>query len=303
MPIVTGFCAFFRANRSFCSFKVEYPIKTNTINNTMSQIQKKLYIPTYCMAFDRVNEVNNITKPLFDRHPIDFFDYARIFFDGSWIFFTTYTGISQYLFDSGFVFLPYVNLKKTQSFHLLSSIEKFKPYMASIKENFRIDNLFAYADKHEHYIDVFWFGSDEKNDGMVDFYLNNMDIIKNYSHYFIEEASDLIKTAEKKRIIIPTVLKDDYNDAFQRIKNLSQQAAKFDVAGNEVLITPREMDCLRFLKKGFTAKMIAAQLKLSSRTVESHIEKIKRKLNCHSRAQIMTLLDLHDNHFSKLCHP
>lgn len=267
----------------------------------MSAAAKKLCVPQHCLAFDYINQINEISKPLFERYPLDYFDYARVFYDGSWIFFTSYAGISQYFFDSGFTFLPHVQFKKAQCFHLLSSINHFSKYIADVKENFKIDHLLSYAEKYENYIDLYWFGANRERSGVIDFYLNNMDLLKNYALYFQDHAKDLIKKAEQEKIIIPKGLTEDYNGAFQRIKTIQDQndflqdfltkrSPMFNVQGQPVTITRREMDCLRFLVQGFTAKMIARQLSLSQRTVESYFEKIKIKLNCNSRAQLVELV-------------
>lgn len=52
-------------------------------------------------------------------------------------------------------------------------------------------------------------------------------------------------------------------------------------------LTLREKDCAFFLARGFSAKEIGRQLDISARTVESHIQRIKIKLNCYSRQQLI----------------
>lgn len=49
----------------------------------------------------------------------------------------------------------------------------------------------------------------------------------------------------------------------------------------------QEVRCLQFLVRGMTAKMIAYQLGISSRTVESHLAKIKIKLNVYSKSELI----------------
>lgn len=58
------------------------------------------------------------------------------------------------------------------------------------------------------------------------------------------------------------------------------------------LLTLREKDCAYFLAKGFSAKEIGNQLNISPRTVEKHAEKIKSKLNCFSRQQLIKKISL-----------
>ena len=56
-------------------------------------------------------------------------------------------------------------------------------------------------------------------------------------------------------------------------------------------LTPREIDCINLLKKAFTVKDMARALSLSPRTVEDYINKIKKKLGCHRKAQILIQLN------------
>ncbi len=64
------------------------------------------------------------------------------------------------------------------------------------------------------------------------------------------------------------------------------------------ILSQRERQCLRCLLEGKTAKETAAIFKLSSRTIESHFEKIKQKLKCTNKrdlfsiAQVLEKLDL-----------
>jgi DNA-binding NarL/FixJ family response regulator len=49
--------------------------------------------------------------------------------------------------------------------------------------------------------------------------------------------------------------------------------------------TPREMDVLNLMARGFTNKAIAAQLKISERTVQGHIASLFGKLDVGSRTE------------------
>jgi|688.fasta_scaffold347271_2 DNA-binding CsgD family transcriptional regulator len=52
-------------------------------------------------------------------------------------------------------------------------------------------------------------------------------------------------------------------------------------------LTAREIDCIYCLAKGMTAKQTADALYLSKRTVENYIVRIKEKLNCESRSELI----------------
>lgn len=52
-------------------------------------------------------------------------------------------------------------------------------------------------------------------------------------------------------------------------------------------LSPRQIDCLYFLVRGFTVKEIAKQISLSPRTVEHYLETIKDKFGCKKRPEII----------------
>jgi DNA-binding NarL/FixJ family response regulator len=53
-------------------------------------------------------------------------------------------------------------------------------------------------------------------------------------------------------------------------------------------LSPREVEVLELLSKGFAYKEVAADLEISYSTVQRHIESIYRKLHVHSRTQAVT---------------
>jgi DNA-binding NarL/FixJ family response regulator len=64
-------------------------------------------------------------------------------------------------------------------------------------------------------------------------------------------------------------------------------AAEPSGRGDAPAITERETDVLRLVAKGLTARQIGERLRLSHRTVESHVQNTLRKLQLHNRAQLV----------------
>ena len=55
----------------------------------------------------------------------------------------------------------------------------------------------------------------------------------------------------------------------------------------DLTVTKRELECLFWLSNGLTAKEIAREMHISSRTVESYMKKIRYKTNLHRRSHII----------------
>jgi DNA-binding NarL/FixJ family response regulator len=51
------------------------------------------------------------------------------------------------------------------------------------------------------------------------------------------------------------------------------------------LLTAREVEVLQLLAEGMTHQVVARRLRISPRTVETHVRKTYRKLGVHNRVQ------------------
>lgn len=74
------------------------------------------------------------------------------------------------------------------------------------------------------------------------------------------------------------------------LENFTQLIPKLHLeqkGNNSDHLTPRQKDCLYHLVLGQSAKQIAKALNLSVRTVEHHLEVIKRKYHCTSRSRLI----------------
>ena len=58
-------------------------------------------------------------------------------------------------------------------------------------------------------------------------------------------------------------------------------------------LTPRELEILRLLAKGYTNRQIAEALSISARTVEGHRANVMSKLDLHSRVELTTYAEEH----------
>jgi two-component system response regulator NreC len=59
-------------------------------------------------------------------------------------------------------------------------------------------------------------------------------------------------------------------------------------------LTPRELDVLRLLAKGYANRQIAEVLKVSTRTVEGHRANLMDKLGLHSRVELTSFAEEHN---------
>ena len=75
---------------------------------------------------------------------------------------------------------------------------------------------------------------------------------------------------------------------FGRNRNkLNQSSYMLKESFDDCGLSTRESECLFYLIRGKTAKEIARILDISFRTVEKHLERLKYKMNCFNRSEII----------------
>ena len=73
--------------------------------------------------------------------------------------------------------------------------------------------------------------------------------------------------------------------AIEGLGRLARRAREASDVG--AIVTPRELEILRFLSRGLTMRQVAYRLGVSTRTVEAHVAKVYRKLGVSSRVQAL----------------
>jgi len=61
--------------------------------------------------------------------------------------------------------------------------------------------------------------------------------------------------------------------------------------GSLLILTTRERECLSYITRGYTMKLMANKIGISVRTVESHLNNIKRKLCCRSKIELIQFVE------------
>lgn len=71
------------------------------------------------------------------------------------------------------------------------------------------------------------------------------------------------------------------------IVNVSHECNQCPQQASCFSLSEKERQCLKYLCEGLTLKLIARQMNISPKTVETHIERAKIKMNCHNKAQLI----------------
>jgi DNA-binding NarL/FixJ family response regulator len=77
--------------------------------------------------------------------------------------------------------------------------------------------------------------------------------------------------------------------AEQVLQQFQELAWRSEAEGLIAPLTPREMEILNYIAKGFLNKQIAAELAISEQTIKNHVTSILRKLNANARTEAVVV--------------
>jgi DNA-binding CsgD family transcriptional regulator len=266
-----------------------------------------LMIPNNDIMLSSASDVDAICAPL-RRLNITYFGYVKIYNDGSRFDINNDSVFSEaYYYKSNChqLYAPETNPRIFENGFLFTSsgiIDQVKE-LQEISQTFSVGNLMLFMQKYSNYCDLWHFGALPSIPGMINIYLNNLDILKSFCFYFKEKGKHLIKQFEENRMRVknkqsaiasePQLLSDTCQTRSQCLHALKIDKYHLGESYNHHHLTKREVECIKWCIRGKTANETSLILDISKRTVNAHLDNAKRKLNCYKQSLLVRhVLDL-----------
>lgn len=245
-------------------------------------------------------EVQNICHPILDFFSIKYFELYRVYPNDSFIILTTHPEWVEHYFAN-----HYFCTTDTDCHNRLAQFDfilwdhwpqEDKSVWTITQEanNFNLCQTISIVSKSSEAVNVFSFGAPHETQNVYNEYLINMSVLEKFSHYFLSRAHKLISQANTLKSQLPSLHNQTENDISEKkLKILDQlkiSQVPFFIDGEDVVLSQKETEIAAYYVQGISAKHIAKNLDCSSRTVEWHIENIKRKLKCSSKTYLCDLL-------------
>jgi len=235
-------------------------------------------------------EMRDISKPL-KPLGIDFFSYTRFYFDGTTISLLTHTKWYEHFLQREIPGCVNVFNMKTGC----NLWEEAFPEEANAEARnlFDIDNGINFTYRNEKYVEIISYASNAGSKKNIGYFISILDLLEKFIPYFREHADTLVKESAKHKITIPKIMRG-YNEVHSKLmlnpetRKLFLEQICYD--NNKVMqLSRREYQCLKLIAQGKTFKESAKTLNISHRTVESHVDHIKTKLNCDSKSELVNI--------------
>lgn len=264
-------------------------------------------IPNDHLSFTSVSDIRCITNPIFKHFNVKYFFFNRYYKEDRKCIFPLCTNekiLDFYLKNvnntDGTKVISMIDTAKYLVFQdVINSINDKKvktkyEIMCNYQYEMGMGTEFVIIKKNKNYTDFFQFNACIEDTLSLSRFINNMDLLENFIQFFYEKSKSILTVAYKNKIIFNN---HDY-DGVKKCADISKddflnetRVRNFNVENNSITLTFREIQCAQFIKIGFTGKMIAKELNLSSRTVEMHTESIKNKLSCKTKHDLITFLN------------
>ena len=147
------------------------------------------------------SELKELIKPL-KKYGIDYFTYNKNYKNGERIRLTTHplhlkAFLENKFYETGNIDAePDLYLNQAAIFATL----KNQKLVEWIRSDFRVYHGVYIVRKSEHYTEFFSFATSTDNPLIIDFYLNNLNLLQQFCDSFLEQAKPLILQAEKNKL-------------------------------------------------------------------------------------------------------
>jgi len=266
-----------------------------SIKNRLFMTDSIISHPTITYA----NDVVEICKPLLNLN-ISYFSHVLIHKDKTFSAIGTCPANSEHYLRKKYYNhdIHMANLDNNEKHIVWDSIQLSGESAQMLKESDEMghQHIFTMVEKNEVGTNYFHFATHLQDERINQVYISNLDILATFTEYFREMVS---KSIELKKCYDIKFKLDQPNAQNFKIHNLDNlensrrqllleihKHTKPDFINFKSKLSQREMDCLNSLIRGRTAKETAVLLKISYRTVESHLENIKFKLGFKYKREI-----------------
>jgi DNA-binding CsgD family transcriptional regulator len=158
--------------------------------------------------------------------------------------------------------------------------------------------------------DVFYFSGINDNKDWKEFFTRNKKFLREYVQHFRGYAADLLIDDDNIReglfyfkkginLIYP---ESQYIKEEQEIYSFRESFLSYKNQDNSIKastqLAPRELEVFNLIVRGYSAKSIASDLNLASKTIQHYIENIKKKLQLNTKHQLIKYYEQSNKSYS-----
>ncbi len=259
----------------------------------------------YQYALENAEYLSRLLKQQFTETYITTLCYARIYKNGKMLYLSSNKKWLNIYHNNQFhndnyhtkTYIP----RGRESYYYWPGLITDDVYKAAVDNNMCYG--FNIQEAYDHYYEVFIFNTSHEHPEMINFYVNQLtylkQIVQMIKTYVLDDMSIQERSLYSLNHSVMETLKaleirQDFHEKLSRI-DLNRM-----IVNRKARLSKREVECLYWACLGKTADEIASILSISRRTVETHFNNLKFKLDCVNKCQLIHKIYLHCPEFKEL---
>lgn len=226
-----------------------------------------------------VDTVRRLLKPLSEKYAINYFNLTVSYPNHTGFTLHTHPDFYQSWFANEFPMCQFNNANGWYFWERCSA-----PGMMQIANEMNLGKGILHIEQSPQFSVTSAFAMQNDPLDAETFFLNNLDLLKSFSQYFIREASNYICKAKSELITYPFKMIDP--TLMPNLKFNKDTTSHFSnhEFGPFSLLSPRELQCYELLLAGFSMIDISEKLTLSPSSVNMYLRRVKEKLKCRNKS-------------------
>ena len=228
--------------------------------------------------------------PLFDCLNLNHFWYYKIRNDGRFAFFDSNIAWCEYYGgEKLYLTHPYLRHPKFHREGVYLLKHEF-PQDSKLSPAINFKNDFQIINKIPDGVEAYGFSSDSSNEDQYLLFINELNLLRLFMEKFRKENSSIFSYLENNLIDLVDLIGPSFyqNDMLAILEPSTREAYLKKMNFEDICnLSSIELSVMSLLLEGYSAAQIASHLFRSSRTVEHHIERMKEKLGCCSKGELI----------------
>ncbi len=235
-------------------------------------------------------KATKLVRPFLDAFSFTHFTYFYIKADGSSACLTTgHEWLEKYLNEKLYVQNPFLRHPKYYStgwYFNQPTSEKVQ----LMKSSLMMDESCTLLMSNKEISRGFSFGASPRSHAFIKL-VNEQQIFYRFIQYFLKDGKKILSSLENNAVDTPSLIGPQFFtsglNGSLKLANRDRLYKQIGGKDNWKNLSLQEKRMLVLYTQGYSAPMIADTMKLSSRTIETYIDKCKSKLDCFSRKELL----------------
>lgn len=241
------------------------------------------------------DRIQKFCRPLKDHFNVNHFSIVKISNSGNFSIISSHPDWMGYYFSEN-MHLKQPNFRHPRNFSSGIAFPKniedndFKQIYQIACKKFNVNFAFTVINKVNDDVELFGFDVNNPHKHHDLIFINETHLLRSFITYFTSNNRDVLTHMADNQVNFNSILGDSFNLHFTSIPStLPERELFLKQIGLNIpeTLSKREKLVLKQVLEGYSAAKIAGNLQLSPRTIEHYLEKIKDKLSCFSKSELI----------------